>query len=256
MHSDQTQRYFFEVAYRGTAYHGWQKQNNAHSVQAEIENACEKLWPQGKSITGSGRTDTGVHCEQQYFHIDLPLLKDPGKAAFRLNRILPSDIAIGAVRPVSADAHARFSATSRAYEYRICRRKNVFKHGLTYYYHRELDVALMNSAAAFMKNFEDFQAFSKVRTDVNHYKCDILEAKWESDGADLIFYVRANRFLRGMVRAMVGTLMLIGKKKITMEEFGEILASRERKKAGASVPPEGLFLVSVEYPEEIYLDRV
>lgn len=254
MHPEESQRYFFEVAYRGTAYHGWQIQDNAHTVQEEIEKACKKLWPESGSITGSGRTDTGVHCEQQYFHLDLPVLKDPEKTAYRLNRILPPDIAIGRVRPVIAEAHARFSATSRGYEYRISRKKNVFTYGLSWHYHRPLDVERMNSAADVMRNFDDFQAFSKVRTDVNHYKCDIHEAVWKTTPSELIFYVRANRFLRGMVRAMVGTLLLIGKSRISLEEFSEILASKDRKKAGASVPPEGLFLVSVEYPAEIYLD--
>jgi len=254
MNSGDHQRYFFEISYRGSAYHGWQRQENAHTVQEEVENALSKVWQTTVAITGSGRTDTGVHCEQQFFHADLPPVKDLSKLAFRLNRILPPDIAIGSVRLVDREAHARFSATSRAYNYRISRDKNVFTYGLRYIYNQELDIPLMNEAAGRMKNYTDFQAFSKVKTDVNHFHCEIIDAEWFSDDDDLTFYVRANRFLRGMVRAMVGTLMLVGRNKITIREFEEILISGDRKNAGASVPAEGLFLVGVTYPEEIYRD--
>ncbi|MCA6078652.1 tRNA pseudouridine(38-40) synthase TruA [Fulvivirga sedimenti] len=254
MDQAESVRYFFEIAYRGTKYHGWQRQKNAHTVQEEVENALVKLWPEAGAVVGSGRTDTGVHCEQQYFHLDLPGIKNLQKAAYRLNRILPNDIAIREIRSVREDAHARFSAVSRSYLYRISRNKNVFADGLTYRYERPLDLEIMNKGAEILKTFEDFQAFSKVNTDVNHFLCNILGASWEETGEEYHFRITANRFLRGMVRAIVGTLLLLGEGKINMSEFTEIIESRDRKQAGAAAPPEGLYLVAVEYPEEIYLN--
>ena len=254
MNSSERARYFFEVAYRGTAYHGWQRQKNAHTVQEEIENAMSKLFPDLDGITGSGRTDTGVHCRQQFFHADIPKLKDTEKTKFRLNRILPNDISIGMIRRVTDEAHARFSATSRTYHYRICRKKDVFSNGLVFRYDRPLDINAMNEAAEIIKNFNDFQSFSKVNTDVNHFLCEIYEAQWSDLEDELIFIVSANRFLRGMVRAMVGTMLDVGKGKLQVEDIPGILQSRDRSRAGAAAPPEGLYLMAVEYPDDIFLN--
>ena len=254
MNSGKSGRYFFEVSYLGTAYHGWQKQKNAHTVQEEIDAACQKLWPGCDSIVGSGRTDTGVHCSQQFFHLDVPLIRDPERTVFRLNRMLPKDIAIGSIRRVGDDAHARFSAIQRTYHYLISRRKDVFAAGLTYHFERELDVEAMNRACERMITFGDFQAFSKVNTDVNHFRCSIESAGWEEAGNELRFTITANRFLRGMVRAIVGTLLLIGRGKARPESMDEIIMSRDRRNAGAAAPPEGLYLASVVYPESIFIE--
>ncbi len=254
MNQAETARYFFEVAYLGTRYHGWQKQNNAVTVQEEIENAFQKLWPGIDSIVGSGRTDTGVHCKQQFFHLDMPVMRDREKLVYRLNRMLPNDIAIKGIQKVIPEAHARFSATNRSYLYRISRIKNVFANGLAYRYDRPLDLGIMNRGSALLKTFEDFQAFSKVNTDVNHFLCSVTDAGWTEIDGEYHFNISANRFLRGMVRAIVGTLMLLGDNKIDMPEFERIIESRDRKQAGAAAPPEGLYLTGVEYPPEIYLN--
>ena len=182
----------------------------------------------------------------------MPVLTDSSRVSFRLNSILPNDIAIGMVRRIETDAHARFSAVNRSYEYRISRKKDVFAEGLSYYFRHNVDVNAMNEAAGVLKNFTDFKALSKVHTDVKHFNCEIRKAEWTDHGDELHFNVTANRFLRGMVRAMVGTLLMVGRSKITIQDIQEIMNSRDRRNAGAAAPAHGLYLVSVEYPESIY----
>jgi tRNA pseudouridine38-40 synthase len=246
-------RYFFEIAYSGTHYHGWQNQANALSVQQVVEDALTKLLRHKISITGSGRTDTGVHCVQQFFHADVEKEIHPGDLQLRLNTFLPRDIVIRAILPVKPDAHARYDARRRAYEYRITRTKNPFLYGYSYYLFREPDVAAMNKAASRLLGSHDFQCFSKVKTDVNHFECEVFHARWSIEKDLLVFAIEANRFLRGMVRAIVGTLLDVGTGKISIADFGVIIASKNRKKAGANVPAEGLFLTSVKYPKRIFI---
>lgn len=247
-------RYFFQISYNGLHYHGWQNQANAVGVQQVVENALSKLFRENISIVGSGRTDAGVHCAQQFFHVDIEKEFSPSNLQQRLNSFLPKDIAIQGIQRVKEDAHARYDAFERSYEYRITLAKDPLLIGLAYYFFKPLNMANMNRAAALLRGEHDFECFSKVKTDVNHFICDIKKAKWERNGNLLVFHITANRFLRGMVRAIVGTLLDVGTGKITLEDFEHILKSKDRKKAGMNAPPEGLYLIQVKYPQKIFLD--
>ena len=242
-------RYFIEVSYHGLAYHGWQIQPNAHTVQAELQSALQQLTGQSIDVVGSGRTDTGVHAKQQFCHLDLQAVKDPAGFLHKLNGILPSDIAVKGIWRVADDAHARFDATKRSYEYVICSQKDPFLKDQSYYLSRLPDYQLMNEACDIMLQVNNFQCFSRVKTGVNNFECELSTAKWVPDNDLLVFYVSANRFLRGMVRAMVGTLLQVGLGKIDMQYFRQVLTSKDRKLAGPSVPPQGLFLTGVQYPK-------
>ncbi|QSE98078.1 tRNA pseudouridine(38-40) synthase TruA [Fulvivirga lutea] len=243
-------RYFFEIAYNGTPFHGWQKQNNAKTVQEEVEKALSKVLQRDVSILGSGRTDTGVHCEQQFFHLETDD-KLSTQLVYTLNKMLAPEIAINNMFPVVEDGHARFSAISRKYEYRITIKKDPFQKDFKYFFNRPLDIKTMNEAAALLIGKQDFESFSKVKTEVNNFVCDITEAEWKIEGTDLIFHIRANRFLRGMVRAVVGTLLDVGLGKIAPMELKNIIIAKNRKHAGAAAPAHGLFLTEVTYPSEI-----
>lgn len=200
---------------------------------------------------GSGRTDTGVHATQQFCHFDLPIQVDIKQAPYKLNSILPDDIAVIDLFQVPAKAHARFDAISRSYNYFISSYKDPFKQHLSYYFRPKLDIVIMNSACDFLLEVSNFKSFSKVKTSVENFNCKILEAKWKANNEGYRFYVSANRFLRGMVRAIVGTLLDLGTGRLNMAQFKEIVESGDRKKAGRSVPPHGLFLSGVEYPAGI-----
>jgi tRNA pseudouridine38-40 synthase len=245
-------RYFFEIAYHGSKYNGWQSQHNAIGVQSVVEDAMSKLFRTPVAIVGSGRTDTGVHCEQQFFHTDLNDTFDKSLVLQRLNSFLPKDIAIRSIREVRSDASARYDAVERTYRYQITRVKNPFVQELSWHYFKPLQIENMNKAAAFIVGEHDFECFSKVKTDVNHFICDIKKAGWSEHGEELIFRISANRFLRGMVRAIVGTLLDVGTGKITHKEFTSIVQSRDRKRAGANVPAYGLYLERVKYPSRIF----
>ena len=244
-------RYLFEASYFGEKYSGWQRQPNADSVQAKIEEAFSTILREKSAIVGSGRTDAGVHAIQQYFHIDMN--EDPEDLLYKLNSFLPDDIAILDYRAITADSHARFSALSRSYEYHINLSKDPFASGRSFYFRKAVDVDSMNEAAKLLIGDHDFKSFSKVKTDVKDFKCDLKAAFWHEDENHLFFYVTANRFLRGMVRALVGTLLMVGEGKITREHFQEILEGKDRKLAGQNVPAGGLFLTNIEYPEEIFI---
>jgi tRNA pseudouridine38-40 synthase len=247
-------RYFFEVAYNGSAFSGWQSQHNATGVQTVIEDALSKILREQIEITGSGRTDAGVHCEQQFFHADIEKEFDVQHTLVKMNSFLPKQISIQSIRKVKDDASARYDATERTYHYRITKIKNPFLDGLALHYFKKVDVELMNEAAALMMGEHDFESFSKVKTDVNHFRCEIKKAIWKEDGDRLEFTITANRFLRGMVRAVVGTLLDVGSGKTSIAEFKKILDSRDRKKAGANVPPYGLYLSKVKYPAKIFME--
>lgn len=240
-------RYFIKLAYNGTQYHGWQYQPNASSVQETINKAVSTLLNTEINIMGAGRTDTGVHAKEMFAHFDFEHEIDCQNLVHKLNSYLPKDISIHAVIPVSIQAHARFDATKRTYEYHINTSKNPFSQELSWYFNQQLDIDLMNQAAQLLFNHTDFECFSKVNTDVNTFDCTIFEAYWKREKEQLIFTITANRFLRNMVRAIVGTLVNIGLNKITLADFNAIIASKNRDKAGFSVPAHGLYLTKIEY---------
>ena len=244
-------RYFIELSYVGTPFVGWQRQPAGDSVQSCLEDALSILFSKSLSIVGAGRTDAGVHAHQLYAHVDLDEHIDQD-LTFRLNKLLPKEIAVNNIVTVSQDAHARFDAVSRIYRYLINKQKNPFLQKRSYHFAKPLDLDLMNQAAKILIDNEDFKCFSKSRTDVKTYVCDIQEAYWQQNGSELVFYIKANRFLRNMVRAIVGTLIEVGLRKINISDFEGILASRDRSKAGYSVPAHGLYLEKVNYPKHIF----
>jgi tRNA pseudouridine38-40 synthase len=247
-------RYFFEIAYNGKNYNGWQSQQNGLGVQAVVENALVKLLQQRIEIVGSGRTDTGVHCQQQFFHADIEKEFDISVLIIKLNSFLPSGIAIRNIIRVRPDASARYDAVERTYRYQITRKKDPFLEGYAWHFFKPLQLETMNNAAALLIGEKDFECFSKVNTDVNHFLCDIKYARWYQEGDLLFFTITANRFLRGMVRAVVGTLLDVGIGKTSTDDFIKIINGRDRRKAGANVPPYGLFLMQVKYPSEVFLN--
>ncbi|MFC0779074.1 tRNA pseudouridine(38-40) synthase TruA [Flavobacterium sp. HJSW_4] len=240
-------RYFIQFAYNGTHYHGWQIQPNASSVQETLNKTFSVLLNETISIMGAGRTDTGVHASEMYGHFDTEKTLDIPVLIHKLNSYLPKDIAIFDIISVHDEAHCRFDATKRTYEYHINTVKNPFLQELSWYVTQKLDVSLMNEAAQLLLKHTDFQCFSKVNTDVNTFDCTIFEAYWKQEKGKLIFTISANRFLRNMVRAIVGTLINIGLKKITLTDFENIIASKSREKAGFSVPAHGLYLTKIDY---------
>jgi tRNA pseudouridine38-40 synthase len=246
-------RYLFSIAYRGTHYNGWQSQANAIGVQAVVEDVLSKILRTPIAIVGSGRTDTGVHCNKQFFHADLVEQKDLPKLLQNINAFLPHDIAIHSIQAIHAEASARYHATQRSYRYIITRKKDPLLVGLAWYFFKPLDVAAMNRAAAVLLGTHDFECFSKVKTDVNHFVCTIKKAQWKQKGDLLMFEVTANRFLRGMVRAMVGTIIDVGCGKFSLQDFEKILTSKDRKQAGMNVPAAGLYLIDVKYPSRIFI---
>jgi tRNA pseudouridine38-40 synthase len=248
-------RYFFEVTYNGSPYNGWQSQANATGVQSVVEKALGTILREATPIVASGRTDTGVHCVQQFFHADIANPFESDKLIQQLNSFLPKYIAIRSIRKVRPDASARYDAVERTYTYKITRSKDPLGVGLTYHYFKELDVKTMNKAAALLVGTRDFQTFSKVKTDVNHFVCTIKSAKWNEKDDLLVFTIVANRFLRGMVRGVVGTLLDVGTGKFSLKDFREILKSKDRKQAGMNVPPEGLYLVKVKYPSSVFVNK-
>ncbi|MGV3641636.1 MAG: tRNA pseudouridine(38-40) synthase TruA [Adhaeribacter sp.] len=242
-------RYFLEIAYDGTGYHGWQSQPNARSVQEVLTKSMETILRQPIETVGSGRTDTGVHASQQFVHFDLATALPEEGFCQRLNRLLPDDISALRLFPVGPQAHARFDAIHRTYTYRVTREKNPFLPRYAYYLNKALDVNKLNEAAALLLQYEDFTTFSKVKGDTLHYRCQMHEAGWQQQGPELLFTIRANRFLRGMVRLVVGTLLDVGTGKISVEAFQAILAAQDRRLSSGAAPAPGLFLSQVAYPD-------
>lgn len=248
-------RYFLELSYNGKAYHGWQNQPNAISVQEVVENAISKLLNSKIKIVGAGRTDAGVHAKQMFAHFDIEAKIEGDDLKYKLNAFLPEDIAVHDVFDVKPDAHARFNATRRSYLYRLSIEKDAFNFDSAYYLKKQLNIGLMNQATKELLGHKDFQCFSKTHTDVKTYYCDIQSANWQQIGNELHFTITADRFLRNMVRAIVGTLINVGLEKITVEDLQAIIASKNRSEAGYSVPAHGLYLTKIEYPESITNDR-
>lgn len=247
-------RYFIDLSYRGTSYCGWQTQANRSSVQSTLEAVLTQRLGKPIFIVGSGRTDAGVHAKHQFahFNVDEPLdLTDD--FIYSLNCMLPEDIAIYRLMLVSDTAHARFSARYRYYQYQITRQKNAFNNGLTYHFRPPLNVELMNEACHILQQHTNFQSFSKARANVNHFHCRLDFAYWERTNDDsLTFHIRANRFLWGMVRTIVGTLLEVGQVRMSLDQFEQIILAHDRNQAGRAVPPNGLYLTEVGYQADIF----
>lgn len=246
-------RYFIELSYNGSAYHGWQSQPNAITVQEVIEDGLSKLLKEKITIFGAGRTDAGVNALQMFAHFDYATKFDIDTLVFKLNSYLPKDIAIHTIFKVKEDAHARFNAESRTYIYRIATKKSAFSFNAAHYIKHKLDVEKMDEASKILYNHKNFKCFSRSNTDVKTYNCDIKHVDWRFENNELIFTITADRFLRNMVRAIVGTLLNIGTGKMTLDQFHALIKSEDRTKAGASAPGHALYLSSIEYPKSILL---
>jgi len=240
-------RYFLEVSYKGTNYSGFQTQKNANSIQAEVEKAMLILQKQEIVLTGSSRTDTGVHALQNFFHFDFENQIHP-QFIYKMNAILPADIVVKKVFLVPPDAHCRFDALNREYKYFIYRYKNPFLKDRAFYFPYKLDIKTLQEAAEMLKYYHDFTSFSKRNTQVKSFICEVRQSEWYFENDCLVYNVRANRFLRGMVRALTATMLRIGRGIINLDEFKNIIESKDCMLASFAVPPHGLFLSSVEMP--------
>ena len=251
-------RYFIQLSYDGTGYHGWQVQPNGVSVQEVLQKALSTLLRQPTEVTGAGRTDAGVHASMMVAHFDWPAAHegegceeaplDCTQLTYKLTRLLPPDVAVQAVRPVGPEMHARFSATRRTYHYYIHTRKDPFLRGYSWQVNVPLDFALMNEAAQVLLEYSDFTSFSKTGTDVKTNICQLTEARWEQlKPGEWRFTVSANRFLRNMVRAIVGTLVEVGRHRMTISQMRHAIEAKDRQRAGESVPGHALYLTNIEY---------
>lgn len=245
-------RYFLHLAYNGADYHGWQSQPNAVTVQETVEKALSMVLRRQVAIVGAGRTDTGVNARSMYAHFDVDNeIADPQRLISALNSLVGRDIAIYGIRRVADDAHARFDAVARTYKYFVTTRKSPFDYRFAWNPPYRLDVDAMNAAAARLADYIDFTSFSKLHTDVATNNCRIYEARWTAESDRLTFTIKADRFLRNMVRAIVGTLVDVGRGKTSVDEFCRIIERKDRCAAGASVPGNALFLWQVDYPYEV-----
>ncbi len=245
-------RYFIEIFYKGTHYSGFQIQQNANSVQAEVENSLQIFFKTSFSLTGSSRTDAGVHALTNFFHFDSEMLysyktENFNRIIYNLNSILPDDIVIKRIYKVNDDAHCRFDAISREYKYFIYQHKDPFQSDRAYYYPYKLDLNKLNEAARALFSFQDFTSFSKRNTQVHSFNCNIIKSVWTMEKSLVVYNVISNRFLRGMVKGLVGTMLKVGTGKISIDQFFEIIESKDCATANFSVPPQGLFLVNVQY---------
>ncbi len=239
-------RYFLEVAYRGTAYSGFQSQENANTIQQEVEQAFRTLQRNAVVLTGSSRTDAGVHALQNFFHFDFESPLHP-QFVYKINAILPSDIVVRSVKQVADDAHCRFDASSRVYEYFIYRSKDPFLEDRAWYFPYTLNMEALQEAAALLMRYHDFTSFSKRNTQVKTFECSIMESSWRQQQDCLVYRVRANRFLRGMVRALVATMLQVGRGTLSLEDFTAVIDAKDCTRASFAAPAHGLFLVEVCY---------
>ncbi len=240
-------RFFIKFSYNGTHYHGWQFQPNAISVQETLTKAMNLLLKTDINLVGAGRTDTGVHASEMFAHFEFENEIDAPKLIYKLNTLLPPDIAIIEIFEVAPDKHARFSAKSRTYQYYVHTEKNPFLENQSWYLNKNLDIQKMNLASEKLLIYTNFECFSKVHTDVNTFNCNIQKAIWTTENNQFVFTITADRFLRNMVRAIVGTLINIGLGKISIADFEQIIKSKNRQKAGFSVPAHGLYLREIKY---------
>lgn len=246
-------RYFINVAYKGTNYAGFQIQKNANSIQAEIEKALKIFFKIDFTLTCSSRTDAGVHALSNYFHFDSDIIPDQDKLSnivYNLNSILPRDIVLKSIFSVPDDQHARFSAQSRIYKYFLYQQKDPFQEDRAFYYPYHLDLVQLNAAADLLKDYNDFTSFSKRNTQVKTFVCDIYASRWVNENGVLIYTVEGNRFLRGMVRGLVGTMLRVGAGKMSILEFKKIIEIKDCSFVDFSVPAHALFLIDVKYPVE------
>ncbi|WP_190809473.1 tRNA pseudouridine(38-40) synthase TruA [Flagellimonas sp. S3867] len=248
-------RYFIQFSYFGKAYHGWQNQPNAITVQEVLEKALSTLLRKKMELVGAGRTDSGVHAREMFAHFDVDGIEDSEELTYRLNAFLPEDIAVKKISTVVLEAHARFDAIERTYEYWVVQEKNPFYADFAHLVKLPLNVDAMNESAQYLLEYDDFECFSKSNTDVKTFLCDVRKAFWEIKGDKLVFTISADRFLRNMVRAIVGTLLDVGLGKMKPEEINLILQSKDRGKAGVSVPAKGLYLTKVTYPKKIFNEQ-
>jgi tRNA pseudouridine38-40 synthase len=251
-----TQRYFIELAYKGTRFHGWQVQPNATTVQECLEKALSTITRETVEVIGAGRTDTGVHSSYFVAHFNSSNLHlDHPDFAHKLNSFLSKDIAVFSISKVNSEAHARFDAISRTYQYHLNLKKDPFAMETSWYFFSQPDLEVMNVACGILFKYTDFTSFSKLHTDVKTNNCKIIQAEWTQQGSKLIFTVKADRFLRNMVRAMVGTLLEVGLGKLDIEGFRTVIERKDRGAAGLSVPAHGLFLTDIEYPEQVFVRK-
>ncbi len=247
-------RYFLELTYKGTRYSGFQVQDNANTVQSEIEKALAVLFREPVDCTGSSRTDAGVHSLQNYFHFDYAG-EIPAGTVYRLNAILPADIAVKSIRAVLPDAHCRFDAIARRYQYVLYGQKDPFLEDRAWFYPYPLDQGVLEEVAGIVLETVDFTSFAKRNSQVNNHRCHIKESRWQKTGTGWIYIVEANRFLRGMVRGLVGTMLQAGRGNISVEGFREIIAAGDNQQADFAAPARGLFLVEVIYPVDYFKDQ-
>jgi tRNA pseudouridine38-40 synthase len=252
-------RYFLELSYKGTAYSGFQAQHNANTIQAEVEKAFEILRKEKIILTGSSRTDAGVHARQNFFHFDTAVPADQWKGMetgrnfiYKMNAVLPEDIVVKGLKQVPETAHCRFDALSREYNYYIYRQKDPFLKDRAFYFPYKLDIGKLQEAASVIMEYSDFTSFSKRNTQVKTFVCRLIESHWIIEDNSLVYKVKANRFLRGMVRALTATMLKIGRGKLTIEEFRDIITAKDCTLASFAVPPQGLVLLSVGYPEGLF----
>ncbi len=247
-------RYFIELSYKGTNYHGWQEQPNSVSVQELVNKAFSTIFGTSINVVGAGRTDTGVHAEQLYAHVDFSEEINTRDVVYKLNSVLPHDIVIENIVKTTDDVHARFDAISRSYEYRIFLGRNPFLIETTWQLNnKKLNIVKMNEAADILLTYTNFKCFSRTNSNVKTFNCDVRKAEWILTNKMLIFHITADRFLRNMVRAIVGTLIDVGTEKINLEDFKQIIESKDRCNAGTSAPAQGLFLTQVDYPKAIFI---
>ncbi|MBW8325155.1 MAG: tRNA pseudouridine(38-40) synthase TruA [Prolixibacteraceae bacterium] len=252
-----TQRYFIELAYKGTHFHGWQVQPNAVSVQECLEKALSTITREPISVTGAGRTDTGVHASYFVVHFDSgKLTLDHPDFTHKLNSFLNKDMVVFNISKVTPEAHARFDAISRTYQYHLNLRKDPFSLETSWYFFNQPNLEIMNEASWVLFDYIDFTSFSKLHTDVKTNNCKMYRAEWTQTGSAIVFTVKADRFLRNMVRALVGTILEVGIGKIDLNQFRKIIEQKDRSAAGLSVPAHGLFLTDVEYPESVFIRTV
>ena len=246
-------RFFIYFSYNGTKYHGWQIQPNAITVQQILEKSISVILNKKIKLVGAGRTDTGVHAKMMTAHFDSEInINNKKKIIYLLNSYLNSDISIIDLKSVTDKAHARFDAISRTYEYHISSLKDPFNKEFTYYFRESLDIDLMNKASGILLKYSNFKSFTKSNTDLKTFDCKIIKAKWSTKKNGFIFTIIANRFLRNMVRAIVGTLLNVGLKKITLMDFSRIIESKNRSIASYSAPAKGLFLAEIDYPKFLF----
>jgi tRNA pseudouridine38-40 synthase len=242
-------RYFLEVSYKGTNYSGFQSQKNANSIQEEVEKAFAILHKEKAVLTGSSRTDAGVHALQNFFHFDFEKSLHP-QLVYKINAILPEDIVVKSIKLVHSDAHCRFDAVSREYKYFVYRQKDPFLKDRAYYYPYKINIEKLQQAAAILTEYQDFTSFSKRNTQVKTFVCQIQRSEWLQENQCLVYNVKANRFLRGMVRALVATMLKVGRGTIDLEEFRSIVEAKDCTQASFAVPATGLFLIAVNYPQQ------